>query len=332
MKMVTRPLSAAAAAFVLAISMTSAPQTATAQSDNPSMVVGLIGVTSSIWPTLIAESKGFFGDAGVEVEFVTTGSSSKSLQQVAAGAINIGSSSLMDTVRAVDAGTDIVTIANGLDVSMHAMVAAKGIDTVQALKGKRVIVGGTKDITNVWWAAMARDKGLDPATDVETLYAGSTSNRFAALVAGGVEAAVLAPPTSFKAVEEGYVDLGAVASYLKDVPYLVFHANKTWAADNPKAATGFVAAHNAAIEFFYDPANRDEAAEILATQANIDKDIALQNYDLIVRINAFARGSKITDDGIKKALAVLAADGDIPNADRPVSDVYDNSYVTAAGN
>ena len=294
--------------------------------------VGLIGTTSSIWPTLIADAKGYFAEFSVEPEFVNTGSSAKSLQQVAAGAANIGSSSLMDTARAIEAGTDVVVVSNGLDISMHGLIAAKGTKSVEALKGKRIIVGGTKDITNVWWAAMARDKGLDPEKDVQTLYAGSTANRFAALVSGGVEAAVLAPPATFKAIEDGYVDLGAVASYLKDVPYLVFHASKPWAASNPDAVTGFIKAHNKAIAFLNDPKNRDEASRILADKAKIDLDTALKNYDLIVRIKGFAPGSGIAEAGIKKALGVLKDDGDIKSADMPISRIYDGSFVQRAKN
>lgn len=330
--MAQRLLSKVLAAGMMLTTLTGGAFAQSAGAANAKVTVGLIGVTSSVWPTLIAEEKGYFGEFGVQSEFVNTGSSAKSIQQVAAGAAHIGSSSLMDTARAIGAGTSVVVVANGLDISMHGLIAAKSIKSVEDLKGKRVIVGGTKDITNTWWAAMAKEKGLDPAKDVETVYSGSTANRFAALVAGGVEAAVLAPPATFKAVDEGYVDLGAVAAYLKDVPYLVFHANKQWAAANPDAVVGFIKAHNKAIEFLSDPKNREEAAKILSDKARIDMDTALKNYDLIQKIKGFAPGSSISPDGVKKALEILAADGDIANANVPVGSIYDGTFVQRAKN
>lgn len=326
---------ALAALTALSAGLMTAGTVATAQAQanaRPKITVGLIGITSSIWPTLIAESKGYFAEFGVDAEFVNTGSSAKSIQQVAAGAAHMGSSSLMDTARAIEAGTDIVVVANGLDISMHGLIAAKSIKSVADLKGKRVIVGGTKDITNVWWAAMARDQKVDPEKDVQTLYSGSTANRFAALASGGVEAAVLAPPATFKAIEEGYIDLGPVAAYLKDVPYLVFHASRKWAAENPAAVTGFIKAHNKAIDFLNDPKNRDEASKILAEKAQIDLDTAVKNYDLILKIKGYAPGSGISDTGIRKALEILKADGDIKSADVPVSKIYDGSFVQRAKN
>jgi ABC-type nitrate/sulfonate/bicarbonate transport system substrate-binding protein len=328
-----------AAAVIVAFGTVLGGGATTAQAQSPpqagqkaKIVVALTGITSSIWPTLIAETKGYFAEFGVEPEFVNTGSSAKSIQQVAAGAAHMGSSSLMDTARAIDAGADVVVVANGLDISMHGLIAAKNVKAVSQLKGKRVIVGGTKDITNVWWAAMARDQGLNPESDVQTIYSGSTANRFAALVSGGVEAAVLAPPATFKAIEDGYVDLGAVAAYLKDVPYLVFHAGKRWAASNPAAVVGFIKAHNKAIDFLNNPKNREEASKILAEKTQIEMDMALKNYDLIVNIKGFAAGSGVSDEGVKKALGILKADGDIASADVPPNRIFDPTFVQRAKN
>src|SRR3546814_9462554 len=44
------------------------------------------------------------------------------------------------------------------------------------------------------------------------LYAGSTGNRFAALVAGGVDATILLPPLSFRAQAQGFTNLGNIRS------------------------------------------------------------------------------------------------------------------------
>jgi NitT/TauT family transport system substrate-binding protein len=236
----------------------------------------------------------------------------------------------MDTVRAVAGGAGMVVIGNGLDVSMHSMVAAAEIAEVTDLKDKRVIVGGVNDITNIWWRAMAEDHGLDPDADVETLFAGSTSNRFAALVAGGVEAAVLAPPTSFRAEEEGYTDLGAVAAYLTGVPYLVFHVDRAWATDNPESVVAFVRAHNRAIDFLTDPANREEVASILVEAANVEEAIALQNLDLVLEIGAFAEQSRVNPEGVAKAIDILVNDGDISGDALDVADVYDAGFVDQA--
>src|SRR6185312_8724595 len=151
----------------------------------------VIGVSVSIWPAIVAKEKGFFKEEGLDVDLISTGASSRSLQQVAAGVAQIGSSSMVDTVRAIGAGAGVKVFINSLAVGTHSLVAAKDIKSVKDLKGKRVMTGGQGDITNLWWKAMAKHYGLDPEKDVELLFSGSTSNRVAALFAGGVSAAAL---------------------------------------------------------------------------------------------------------------------------------------------
>ena len=145
----------------------------------------MIGVTVSIWPAIVAREKHFFEEEGVRIDMVTSGASARSLQQVSAGVVQIGSSSGVDRIRR-RCGAEVKIFLNSLNVGTHSLIAAKNIKSVADLKGKRVMTGGQGDITNLWWKAMAKHFGLDPVKDVELLYSGSTGNRMSALFAGGV--------------------------------------------------------------------------------------------------------------------------------------------------
>jgi NitT/TauT family transport system substrate-binding protein len=134
----------------------------------------VIGVSVSIWPAIVAREKGFFKEEGLDIEMITAGSSARSLQQVAAGVANFGSSSMVDTVRAIDSGAELKAFTNSLAVGTHSLIAAKSIKSFAELKGKRVMTGGQGDITNLWWKAAAKQNGLDPNKDVELLFSGST--------------------------------------------------------------------------------------------------------------------------------------------------------------
>src|SRR5258708_37571782 len=114
---------------------------------------------------MVAARKGFFDEAGIKAYIVTTSASAKSGQMAAIGAINVGTGSLLDATRGIDAGADIKVVASGVVISTTMLYARPEIRSVAELKGKRVMVGGPKDITNVWRAAMAKDSGLDGATD-----------------------------------------------------------------------------------------------------------------------------------------------------------------------
>lgn len=301
-----------------------------AAQQRPTVIVGFLGITSTVWPALVARDKKFFEEAGINVDIVTTGASARSAQQVAAGVINVGSSSIVDTFRAVDGGGELKVFLNSQAVGTHSLIGGKTIKTIQDLKGKRVMTGGQKDITNLWWNATARHFGLDPAKDVELLFSGSTANRLAALMAGGVEASVISPPQSFKAFEDGYTDLGPVAPYMGEFPMMVWHVNTRWAQANPAAVTGFARAHNRAAAYMADPANRRETSEILAKATNSGLEDALKTWDLTQKVKAYSPTGEIPPAVIQRVIEVLVADGDLKSPVKPAEAFYDDRYVRAA--
>src|SRR5262249_2363965 len=91
------------AAMLAAALLLLPPQPASAQSNLTTVPTVVISVTVSIWPAIVAKEKGLFAEQGLNVDFIDSGSSSRSIQQVAAGSAEIGSSSLVDTVRAIGA-------------------------------------------------------------------------------------------------------------------------------------------------------------------------------------------------------------------------------------
>jgi ABC-type nitrate/sulfonate/bicarbonate transport system substrate-binding protein len=301
------------------------------KAEQPAKVILSIGsITATNWPGLVAQEKGFFRDEGLDVEWIQSGQSSKAAQQVMAGVAQFGSSSMVDTFRAIDGGGQIVIFMSSLSKGIHSLIAAKGINSVADLKSKRVIVGGQKDITGLWWYAMARHFGLNPTQDVQLLFSGSTSNRTAALAAGGVDAAVLSPPNSFQLIDRGFKDLGPVADYLGEFPMMVYHVNKAWAANNKSKVVAFIRAHNRAVKFILDPNNRKEACEIMAKASGSTVEDAARTLDLAQKVNGFVPTAVITDATLERVRHTLAEEGDLVTPLKPVSVFYDPQYARAA--
>ena len=72
------------------------------------VLIGNTGSASSLqWPSHIAIVKGFYQDAGIDVELLPMPSSAAGLQQLTAGATNLNSSGVVDAVRAIDKGAPI---------------------------------------------------------------------------------------------------------------------------------------------------------------------------------------------------------------------------------
>lgn len=323
-----RSIVASLVASMMVTAFVLSPFSVAAQPAKPTTVTAaVINVTVSIWPALVAKNKGFFKDEGLNVNIVTSGKSSRSVQQVAAGAANIGSSSMVDTMRAINSGANVKVFLNSLAVGVHSLVAGKEIKTIHDLKGKRVITGGQTDITNLWWIAMARKNGMSPTKDVQLLFSGSTANRMAALLAGGVQAAVLSPPQSFKAIESGYTDLGPVAPYLGPFPMMIWHVNDAWAKDHGKLLVAFARAHDRAVRYMSDPAHREEVSKMLSEASHSRLEDALKSWDLCMKVKAFVPNGKITEKTVQRVISTLKASGLKP---KPVSAYYDGEYAATA--
>lgn len=306
-----------------------APPAAFAQSARMPLSAVVISVSVTIWPAIVADKKGYFRDEGLDFDFINSGASTRSVQQVAAGSAPIGSSSMVDTLRAIDKGAKVKVFLNSLAVGTHSLIGQKGIKSVKELKGKRVMTGGTGDITNLWWIAMAKANGLDPEKDVELLFSGATSARLAALVAGAVDATMLSTPQSFQAIQNGYADLGPVAPFLGEFPMMIWHVNDAWAQGHERELLAFIRAHNKAVRYMTDPAHRQEVSQMLADASKSSLDDALKTWDVCMQVKAFVADGGISDAATERVRDTLLQSGDI-KASAPPSAYVDLSFARSA--
>jgi len=152
----------------------------------------------------------------------------------------------------------------------------------------------------------------------------------AALLGGAIDASVLSTPQSFKAIEDGFTDLGPVAPYLGEFPMMIWHVNANWARTNEKALAAFVRAHNKAVRYMSDPAHKREVAETLAKASGSGIEDALRTWDLCMQINAFVPDGAITEAAIVRARDTLLESGDLKPPAMPPAAYYDRRFVDAA--
>ena len=293
------------------------------------IIAGTVFMSATVWPHFVAADKGYFKAAGIDTEIIATRSSAKGMQQIAAGSLDIVSSGMPDHLRAIDKGAPVKIIMNQIGTPPYMVYASKSIKKITDLKGKTVIVGGVKDITRVYVETLFERAGLF-RKDYDYIYAGSTSNRFAALVAGGVQAAIMLPPFSLRAAAMGYTNLGNIQSVLADFPFTVYAVNTNFAKKNRKAVVGFLGALLKATKWLYDDKNKSEASDILVKWSRFKRPDALATYDIFFKeINAYRLDGVVTETAYRKMMKVLVNWGDMKSIP-PISKFYDDSYLKAA--
>jgi NitT/TauT family transport system substrate-binding protein len=280
------------------------------------------------WPEYIATELGWFKENGVSVDMVVVGAGAA--QQVAAGALNIGYSGFPDFIRATNQGAPLKIVINAISAPPYAVYAKPAIKQIADLKGKTVSIGGTKDVTPIYMEAFIASAGLK-ANDLDFVYAKATQDRLAALLSGGADAAILYPPSSFRAGAAGYTYLGDIEAYLKDFPFTVWAANAGWAANNREALLAYIRAYGRAVRWLYDASNKERAVDILVKYSKQDRKDSADTYDYFVsKLHAFSANGRISEPAYKRMTDALVAWGDLKEQVPPTSKFFDLSFVEAA--
>jgi NitT/TauT family transport system substrate-binding protein len=314
------------AAIMLLCGMVAAPFAGAQAQALKKISDGQVSRTAPNWPSFIAAEKGFFRREGVELETIYVGNVANTVQQLVAGAFDVASSTFDTAVRAIANGGNAVMIGGMVTKYPYSIMSVSNVTSAAEMKGKKIILPFPKDLLTIVWNRWLTEKGIRPE-DVEQVYTGATPNRLAALVSGAVQAALLTQPFDFHAGAQGYRKLIDIGAYGKEYGFLTVLARPQWLRDNPDTARGYLRALAAGVDWLYDPANRNEAIEILAKETKLDPAIATQTYDYYVKeLQPFSRKLAIPDEIIGSTVKTLIELGDIrPDA---VSAKYvDLSYL-----
>ena len=281
------------------------------------IATGAIGSPSgSLWPIFIGESKGFFAAAGIAIDLVYAPSTSGVIQQLSAGSLDVvASTGLPEPISAIDKGANIAIVRIVSQANPYALVARPGIGTIKDLKGKIVSLGGTTDITSIYFSRMAAANGLKKG-DYDIVVIGATAGRLAGLKSGAVDASLLLPPVLFEAEGAGLKTLGLAIDDTKDLPFAGFEVNRAWAGAHMALAKRLMAAFDKSIAWFYDDKNRGEAIAILQQASKMSNEDVAKTYDLFRKIEFFAPMPKVSrtllENLMKAEMAIGVRDHIVP--------------------
>ncbi|MBX9740830.1 MAG: ABC transporter substrate-binding protein [Beijerinckiaceae bacterium] len=277
------------------------------------VTMGVIGTGSAQqWALWIADAKGFFTENNVKIDIVVTPAASAVMQQVIAGALDIGTAGLTSPMRAIDQGIQVAVLGIETQAPPYSLWSKPSVAKMSDLRGKTIVVGGAKDITRTFLERMVVPAGV-PKDQYDLTYAGSASARFAALSSGAVDAALLNPPFSFKAQAAGFRNLGNLTDTVQ-MPFTGYVVAKSWAKTHKPLLAGFMASIAKGAAWFYEDANRDEAIEILRKVSNADRADVAATYDLYRQLKVFPVKNSLADSEIGKIVGVLKDLGELDGA------------------
>lgn len=290
---------------------------------------GFTSKNASDWIAFVADKLGFFTANGVKPDFVVVGSAAGNAQQLTAGATDLAGISSTQIIEAVLGGAPLVAVLNRTHTTPYVIIAKKGLTSIGALAGKTIIVGGPNDVTTIMMNGVLAGNHLKP-DDVTYTFAGGTPERFAALMSGTVDAAILLPPFSFRALAQGYQLLTPVAKYFPSFPLDLVATNTAFAKAHPDVLEAYCRGYLQGVRWIYDPANRSQALSILSEATNTAAEDAAKTYDAYVRDKVYSETGVTPVDGMDKVLATLLSINAIKPPTPPGSRFVDNTFVQHA--
>ncbi len=291
------------------------------------LAVGDVAPIAPDWPSFVAKDKELYARSGVDPEVTYVGNVANTVQQMVAGSFGIAVSTFDTAIRAIAKGADATMIGGVVVKYPYSIMSDAGVKTAADMKGKQIILPFQKDLLTAVWNQWVREQGVDPAA-IEQVYDGATPNRFAALAARRVQAALLSQPFDFRAAGDGYTKLLDIGGYARNYGFLVLLSRPAWLKDNADTARGYLRALSAAVDWLYDPANRGEAIAILARHTKLQQSFAEQTYDYYINeLKPFSRNLAIPEGLVQSTVKTLVELGDIKEAEVSGKKLVDTAYL-----
>ena len=204
--------------------------------------IGLVSITPSNAPVIAAADGGYFKKQGLDGKPLVMSGSTTALAAMLSGDvgfINVAGSGL---INAYLGGRDAVMISGLVNFAPYDLIVAKGINTIEDLKGKKVGIarfGGSADFL----ARYGLEKhGIKPGRDVTILQTGGNAERLSAVSQGAIQATLLEQGFAYQAKKAGFRSLLDFATIGLDYQHSGIATTKSFIAKNRDLVIGFLKA------------------------------------------------------------------------------------------
>ena len=292
----------------IATTLLAAAGAAVAQGPKPLEVIAFGG--GGNWPIWAAQEKGLFAKNGIAVKLSFTPNSVEQIRNLMNGTYDVGTTAY-DNVVAYQEGQgetelpmqpDLFAFMGSYSGSLR-FVTAPNIKTYADLKGKTVGVDAATTGFAFLLYKFAAMNGLSPG-DYKVERLGGTLARIQAMMEGRIAGTMVTSPSEILPESKGYTRLGDTTPTFGPYQTSIGVARRSWAAKNGEQLVAFIRSYAAAMDWAYQPSNRDEAVSIyLKNLPKVPRPVAEKSYDVMFAGNeGFQRKAKLDLEGARTVL------------------------------
>jgi len=269
------------------------------------------------WPLFVAEELGLFADRGLAVTVTATPNSVFQLTGLIRGEFDIAMTAIDNVIAyqegqgeaPLDRAPDIFAFM-GADSGFLSLVVRPEISSFADLRGRALSVDAFTTGYAFVLYEMLRLNGLAQG-DYRLDGVGGMIQRYGALIEGRHAGTIVSTPYELLAEAAGLRCLSAASALLPRYQGNVGAARRGWAQANTASLIAYIAAYVAALDWLFDPANRNAAIAILCDHVPaMTPALAAPVCDrLLDPSHGFQRRAAIDRDGVRTVLALRSRYG-----------------------
>jgi NitT/TauT family transport system substrate-binding protein len=196
---------------------------------------------SSTLPIIVGMEFGFFAAEGLEVKPVFIIGGPTAIAALIGGDVDYTLAAAVPTVRAITQGAPLAIVGGIQPTIDYTLIGAKGISTVNDLKGRVVGVTGAGGIAEFASVEGLAKKGLVRDRDYKILYGvGNSPARAQALEAGRIQASPFSFSEKLELERKGFPVLFDIGQTLSGFPFVVIASSRRKAETDPDGTTALL--------------------------------------------------------------------------------------------
>ncbi len=283
--------------------------------------VAIPSTTHAVLAFSTSRDKGYYRDEGLDVELILMSApiASRALLSGDVEVATVGGAGLLPVL----SGAPLRFIFTTYNRPMFWLFGKAEIRSVKELKGKKVGVSGIGSGPDSLLREALRRNALEGGRDVAILSLGVMPTIYSGLQSGLVDAAMLSPPFTFRAEEDGFRELIAFPKQdLVEMQGSIL-VKESFLQFDPAILEKFIRATYKG--FLYIKQNRSGTIPILGRYLKVKEDLAAKAYEQVVR-PAMTQDGTLNEEMQKKAVENVLKRLDLKEAP-PLSRIFDFSIA-----
>jgi ABC-type nitrate/sulfonate/bicarbonate transport system substrate-binding protein len=285
------------------------------------ITVGVVAPAYVNVPLWVAQERGFLDRRGLRATERILGTTDGVTSALRQGEVDIALTAPEGSIADAVAGGSLRVVAGLIDRPPLSMIALPRHRTFGDLRGGRIGTSSLQEGTRHVAQRMLAAHGLTYPGDYDFALEGSHVERWKALQAGTIDAALQMIPYDYLAADAGFTNLGPVTEeFALNAACIDSHSSER------EVVTPFLQALAEAAEWFHG--NIAESAAIAAARTSVEPRYALRACEALAADGVISRDLRSGPAALAAVIEAMRSSGLIPpDAPDPIAAAVDYSYL-----